>query len=114
MKKLLTILTLSLAASSAFAGESGDITINVMNNIEVATIKLTGTPAATLYEFLDVPAVPSKTFPGSMVKSGPNITCYMSYGTLGQMISPVIQMYNCSQLITSDGSIEGDSEVGTD
>ncbi|MEO5968309.1 MAG: hypothetical protein ABIQ95_00155 [Bdellovibrionia bacterium] len=115
MKKLLSVLILSLAASTAFAEEKGNITVNVMNAVKMASVKVNGSAAASLYKLLDVSEVQSKTRPGAMMKEGNNITCYMWHAVVGNgMISPVVQMYDCSLIVTSDGSIESDKEVGLD
>jgi hypothetical protein len=113
MKKLLTFLILSLAVSTAFAEERGSATVNVMNTVKVASLKLTGAAAASLYKLLNVREVESKIRPEAMMKEGNNITCYMWHaGVDDSMISPVIQKYDCSLIITSEGDVEGDKEVG--
>jgi len=113
MKKLLLVLTLSLAASTAFAEEKGNTAVQIMSNVKIASVKLTGSAAASLYNFLDVREVESKAFHGSMMKTGDNITCYMSYNTPNHMISPVFQLYNCSMIVTPKGNIEADIEMGS-
>ena len=114
MKKLLTVLILSLAASTAFADVRGNATVNVMSSVKMASVKFTGPAAASLYNHLEVSEAPSKIRPGAMVKEGSNITCYMSHAVMGgDMISPVVQVYDCALLVAADGYVDADSEVET-
>jgi hypothetical protein len=111
MKKLFTILTLSLAATNAFADEKGNTNVTVLTHVKMAIVELTGSAAASLYYLLDAPEMQSKTAPGAMIKEGKQITCFMSYGTVGEMISPVVQMYRCSLIVSAHGDVDGNDEV---
>lgn len=111
MKKLLTVLIVSFATTTAFANDFGGAKVTLMKSVKMAAVEVTGAAAASLYNLLDVREMPSKTNTSGLVKEGNQITCFSNPGTIGEMISPVVPIYHCSLIVNSQGDVNADREV---